>query len=70
MYYAFFSLPIIEYEPAELSAHVLLPINRISIDKEYYLNEIIYNADGRNPVYNHNQGLKLYNIPSNITKIV
>lgn len=70
MYYAFFSLPIIEYEPAELSAHVLLPINRISIDKEYYLNEIIYNADGRNPVYNHNQGLKLYNIPSNITKII
>lgn len=70
MYYAFFSLPIIEYEPAELSAHALLPINRISIDKEYYLNEIVYNADGRNPVYNHNQGLKLYNIPSNITKIV
>lgn len=68
-YYAFFSLPIIEYEPASLEANTLLPINRITIDKNYYLNEVIYNADGRNPIYNHNQGLKLINIPSNIDKI-
>lgn len=70
MYYAFFSLPIIEYEPSVLEINALLPINRISIDKDFYLNEIVYNQDGRNPVYNHNQGLKLYNIPSNITKVV
>lgn len=70
MYYAFFSLPIIEYEPSILEVNALLPINRISIDKDFYLNEIVYNQDGRNPVYNHNQGLKLYNIPSNITKII
>jgi hypothetical protein len=71
MYYAFFSLPIIEYEYNEfISVSSLLPINRIAIDKDFYLNEIVYNADGRNPIYNHNQGLKLINIPSNITKII
>lgn len=69
-YYAFFSLPIIEYEPANIAVNALLNIDRISIDKEKYLNEIIYNQDGRNPIYNHNQGLRLYNIPSSITKIV
>lgn len=69
IYYAFFSLPIIEYEPASLEANALLPINRITIDKNYYLNEVIYNADGRNPIYNHNQGLKLINIPSNIDRV-
>lgn len=71
MYYAFFSLPIIEYEYIEnnLTVDQLLKKNRISIDKNYYLNEIVYNADGRNPIYNHNQGLRLYNIPSNITRI-
>ena len=68
-YYAFFSLPIIEYEPADLKVNALLEVNRISIDKDKYLNEIIYNQDGRNPVYNHNQGLRLYNIPSSINKI-
>lgn len=72
MYYAFFSLPIIEYEYREnaLTIDSLLRKNRISIDKNYYLNEIVYNADGRNPIYNHNQGLRLYNIPSNINKII
>lgn len=70
MYYAFFSLPIIEYEPAAIELPSILPTNRISIDRNYYLNEIIYNQDGRNPVYNHNQGLRLYNLPSNITKII
>ena len=70
MYYAFFSLPIIEYEPAAIELPSILPTNRISIDRNYYLNEIVYNQDGRNPVYNHNQGLRLYNLPSNITKII
>lgn len=72
IYYAFFSLPIIEYENRIGSLNVanLLTKNRIAIDKKYYLNEIIYNQDGRNPVYNHNQGLKIINIPENITRAV
>ena len=77
VYYAFYSLPIIWYEESntneeELIEDVtnLLSINRISIDKHFYLNEVIYNADGRNPVYNHNQGLKLINIPDSIKKII
>ena len=70
-YYGFFSLPIIEYENlGGLNVASLLLKNRIAIDKKYYLKEIIYNQDGRNPVYNHNQGLKLINLPPNINKIV
>lgn len=70
-YYGFFSLPIIIYEDTGgLSVANLLLKNRIAISKKYYLKEIIYNQDGRNPVYNHNQGLKLINIPSNISRIV
>ena len=62
-YYAFVSLPIIEYYVNPATQESL-----ISIDKQYYLNEIVYNNDGRNPIYNHNQGLKL-NLPDNITII-
>jgi len=69
MYYAFFSLPVIEYEQSSIPVSELISTNRVSIDKNSYLNEIIYNADGRYPIYNHNQGLRLYNIPDNITKI-
>lgn len=73
-YYAFYSLPIIEYEEVNEDEGIkdvasLLSKNRISIEKQSYLNEIIYNADGRNPIYNHNQGLKLINIPDSISKI-
>ena len=60
-YYSFFSLPIIKYEEDIPD----LPMNRIAIDKNSYLNDIVYNADGRNPIYNHNQGLKLINLPEN-----
>lgn len=60
-YYSFFSLPIIKYEDDIPD----LPMNRIAIDKNSYLNDIVYNADGRNPIYNHNQGLKLINLPEN-----
>ena len=59
-YYAFVSLPIIEYKVNPIEQNEL-----ISINKQYYLNEIMYNNDGRNPIYNHNQGLKL-NLPDNI----
>ena len=60
-YYAFITLPIIEYQVNPAAQESL-----ISIDKKYYLNEIVYNSDGRNPIYNHNKGLKL-NLPSNIS---
>lgn len=62
-YYAFVSLPIIEYNLSPVSESELISINR-----HLYLNEVVYNADGRNPIYNHNQGLKL-NLPSDITKV-
>lgn len=60
-YYAFISLPIIEYQ-----VNPAMQESLISIDKKYYLNEITYNNDGRNPIYNHNKGLKL-NLPNNIS---
>ena len=61
-YYAYFSLPIIEYEEGQ-NLHIKLHKDTIAIDKSTYLNEIVYNADGRNPIYNHNAGLKLINLP-------
>lgn len=66
-YYAFYSLPIIIYE-SNYSVSNLIN-NRIAISKNDYLNEIVYNADGHYPLYNHNQGLKLINLPSNINKV-
>lgn len=66
-YYGYYPLPIIHYvNKTDISA---LASNRLAIDKDYYLKEITYNADGRNPIYNHNQGLKLINLPSNTSKI-
>lgn len=65
-YYAYFSLPIIEYEPGQ-NLNAKLHKDTIAIDKATYLNEIVYNADGRNPVYNHNAGLKLINLPKGVT---
>ena len=63
IYYAFITLPIIEYHVNPATQESL-----ISIDKQYYLNEIVYNSDGRNPIYNHNKGLKL-NLPENISVV-
>ncbi len=57
-YYAFYPLCVIKYQGA------LPNINRLSIDKEMLLKEITYNADGRNPVYNHSQGVKINNLSS------
>ena len=60
-YYGYYPLPIIHYNTkADLSSYAE---NRIAIDKKSYLKEVTYNADGRNPIYNHNQGLKLLNLP-------
>lgn len=56
-YYAFYPLCVIEYTGS------LPSINRISIDKKSLLKEILYNADGRNPIYSHSQGVKINNLP-------
>jgi hypothetical protein len=65
-YYGYYPLPIIEYvsEKPPIYAN-----RRIAIDKKTYLKEITYNADGRNPIYNHNQGLKLVNLPVGSTVV-
>lgn len=57
-YYAFYPLCVIKYI-GDLPAS-----NRLSIDKKTLLKEIMYNADGRNPIYNHSQGVKINNLPT------
>lgn len=59
-YYAFYTLPVINYKDVTS----LPTYSRIGINKKTLLKEIVYNADGRNPVYNHNQGVELLNIPN------
>ena len=49
-HYAFYPVPIIEYEQAIYDGS-------ISIVKDKTLKHILYNADGRNPLYNENQGV-------------
>ena len=48
-YYAFYPIPVIDYN-AGTDYEVI-------IDKTWTLKSITYNADGRNPLYNKNQGL-------------
>ena len=68
VYYAMYNLPIIWY--TNKSEDILGIDYRIAIDRGNYLSSVLYNSDGRNPIYNHNQGLKFINIPQNITKII
>lgn len=66
-YYATYNIPFIWYA----NNNSILDINNlIAIDRSNYLSSVLYNADGRNPTYNHNQGLRFINIPDNITKIL
>lgn len=58
-YYGFYNLPIIDYKTNNIP---VANSQRIAIDNAYYLKDITYNADGRNPIYNHNQGLKILNL--------
>ena len=51
-YYAFYGIPVIKYAAKE-------HLDTIQIDKNSLLKSITYNADGRNPLYNKNQGVKL-----------
>lgn len=55
-YYAFYPIPVIEYNNAG-NLH-------IGLDKTTTLKSITYNADGRNPLYNKNQFIEL-NISGN-----
>lgn len=61
-YYSYYPLPIINYyiDKNNIKSYAK---ERLAIDKNSYLKEIMYNADGRNPIYNHNQGLKIINLP-------
>lgn len=65
-YYGYYPLPVIEYKSEKPAIYAN---RRITIDKKTYLKEITYNADGRNPIYNHNQGLKIINLPIGSTVI-
>ena len=47
-YYAFYPLPTVEHRTNEF---------RVILDKTRMLKSITYNADGRNPLYNKNQGI-------------
>lgn len=58
-YYAFYPVPIIDYHGAVQSSQGLAVLDdyKVVLDKTKTLKNIIYNADGRNPLYNKNQGV-------------
>lgn len=58
-YYAFYPVPVINYHSATGYG--------IKLDKTKTLKSITYNADGRNPLYNKNQGI-FFTITSNSPK--
>lgn len=53
-YYAFYPVPIINYMSQTYEDSL-----NLQIDSDYTLRTITYNADGRNPLYNKNQGVKI-----------
>lgn len=67
-FYGYYPLPIIYFKDKKDIA--TYANNRLAINKNSYLKEVTYNADGRNPIYNHNQGLKIINIPENSRLII
>lgn len=54
MYYAFYPVPVIDYRASGYE---------IVLDRYKTLKNIVYNADGRNPLYNKNQGV-FFTIPA------
>lgn len=58
-YYAFYPVPVIDYPTG-------IDKVKIGISKTDTLKSITYNADGRNPLYNKNQGVKLLDKGSSI----
>lgn len=61
-YYAFYPIPVIDYNTGTQY--------QVIIDKTYTLKAITYNADGRNPLYNKNQGLFFSLSDNNTSKYV
>lgn len=50
-YYAFYPMPVIEYNNVNNL--------EVTLDKIKTIKSVTYNADGRNPLYNKNQGIEL-----------
>lgn len=50
-HYAFYPLPVVTYPDINSI------VNRVRFDKQYLLKQVLYNADGRNPLFNKNQGI-------------
>lgn len=50
-HYAFYPIPVVTYP--DINAIT----NRVRFDKQYLLKQVLYNADGRNPLFNKNQGI-------------
>lgn len=61
VYYAFYPVPVINYY--NTTSYVL------TLDKTKTLKNILYNADGRNPLYNKNQGV-FFNISTSQSKYI
>jgi hypothetical protein len=59
-YYAFYPVPVVKYSDTSY---------RVVIDRQRTLKDVLYNSDGRNPLYNTNQGVffKLYKNGSEVT---
>lgn len=51
-YYAFYGIPVVIW-----SSKAAYDRYRVVIDKKRTLKDILYNSDGRNPMYNKNQGV-------------
>ena len=60
-YYAFYPVPVIDYKNIDSYSVIL--------DKTKTLKNILYNADGRNPLYNKNQGI-FFTLTTNAPKYV
>ena len=54
-YYAFYPLITIDYKSEDI--YSLPIIKTIHFNKQYLLKQVLYNADGRNPLFNKNQGV-------------
>lgn len=61
-YYCYFPLIIATYTGTPETFIENFGSGRISIDNTSYLKQILYNADGRNPLYNKNQGITFTNL--------
>lgn len=57
-YYAFYSIPVIDYHDTKYN--VDKQGYHVGVDPTYTLKSITYNADGHNPLYNKNQGVKIF----------